>query len=585
MAGKKQSSGDIRFSDVAHYVGLSLMKDPSTRSAKSSVRLNSIKQQEMSQMSRLSDDSMHSGGAAKQDMQRAEKIKTQIEWLKAEQKAEKEQLKRMEGCLSDSMLLEKKAHRRAEKHRQMRDFHQRQASEADKKIHELQEQLKAANKTKVVLDPMGKSTESVGNGVEADGSRSGTRGSASRGNTSSAAGEFEQEKATPLKPGPKSRPKAVPEPEEDEEPEVAEDENMTLKEYFDAVDTQEREKRDAGPSHNTSTMSHGFSQAESSQQRSTSMKRGNSRHGHSSSTSLLSLHRPPQLSEEEIAQNNELHREVIRRELIEKAGSSKEAFKKLDLNGSGNISLQEFADGIARLGVNWQEITQMRRPRDLFKLFDSDRDSVITFSELFPTTEGEPERVSTPEFCSRWVKLNRDMEQSLRDPMWQPNDPEAELQLLSSNSQSHEDAGEQRKWMAATIRRLKNRGKSDARCREIVAGHLPRGTGPKDREDVQTFSAQEVKLCRKTYLDQVNDPVRNIQKVVYDMREQRRVLHDFRQQLWTVTVEPTMRNKMEDERKPNVSGLAGSLSFGGLKGDSNAEASTSGAGSQPTDHE
>ncbi len=29
----------------------------------------------------------------------------------------------------------------------------------------------------------------------------------------------------------------------------------------------------------------------------------------------------------------------------------------------------------------------------------------------------------------------------------------------------------------------------DARCREIVAAHLPRGTGPKDLEDVHTFSA------------------------------------------------------------------------------------------------
>eukprot|EP00931_Biecheleriopsis_adriatica_P037910 TRINITY_DN2174_c0_g2_i1.p1 TRINITY_DN2174_c0_g2~~TRINITY_DN2174_c0_g2_i1.p1 ORF type:complete len:702 (-),score=162.84 TRINITY_DN2174_c0_g2_i1:73-2178(-) len=599
MAGKKQVSSDIRFSDVAHYVGLSLMKDPSTRSAKSSMRLNSIKQQEISQMSRTSSDSMLSGGASMEDMQRAEKIKTQIDWLKAEQRAEMEQLKRMEGYLSDSMQLEKKAHRRAEKHREIRDFHQKQASEADRKIHVLQEQLKAANKTKVMLDPMGRSTESFVSGIEADGSPSGSRGGASRGNASSTAGEQEQEKPTPARTGPKAKPKAVPEPEEDRQ--ITENENVMLKDYFDAADTldgssqggltvwfrshQEKEKGDTAPSHNISTISQGLSQAESSQQMSTSTKRSNARHGHSSSTSLLSLHRPPQLSEEEIAQNHELYREVIRRELVEKAGSCKEAFKKLDLNGSGHISLQEFADGIQRLGVNWQEITQMKRPRDLFKLFDLDKDSLITLPELFPMRENkEPERVSTPEFWSRWVKRNRDMEQSLRDPMWQPKDSDAELQLLFNNSQSHDEAGEQRKWMAATIRRLKNRGKSDARCREIVAGHLPKGTGPKDREDVQTFSAQEVKLCRKTYADQVNDPVRNIQKVVYHMREQRRVLHDFRQNLWSVTMEPVMRKQMEDERKANVSGLAGGLGFGGLKGDSNAnkdaEASASAAAPQ-----
>lgn len=154
-----------------------------------------------------------------------------------------------------------------------------------------------------------------------------------------------------------------------------------------------------------------------------------------------------------------------------------------------------------------------------------------------------------------------------REAVWQPKGPDAELELLFSTSESHEKAGDQKKWMAATIRRLKNRGKSDARCREIVAGHLPRGTGPKDREDVQTFSAQEVKVCRKTYNDQVNDPVRNIQKVVYDMREQRRVLHDFRQKLWSVTMEPVMRQQMENDRKTAAAGVGlGGLGLGGGAG-------------------
>jgi len=215
-------------------------------------------------------------------------------------------------------------------------------------------------------------------------------------------------------------------------------------------------------------------------------------------------------------------------------------------------------------------MTGFHRPRELFKIFDLDKDGVIVFTELFPDVEQkEPERPSTPEFWKRWVQRNRDLENT-RDPKWQPQTPEAELEQLFNTSESHENAAALRKWMGATIRRLKNRGKSDARCREIVAAHLPRGTGPKDREDVQTFSTAEVKLCKKTYNDEVNDPVRNIQKVVYDMREQRRVLHDSRQRLWTVTMEPIMRKQLEEDRKSAA--VAVGLSLGGLTGNSGGAA-------------
>lgn len=72
------------------------------------------------------------------------------------------------------------------------------------------------------------------------------------------------------------------------------------------------------------------------------------------------------------------------------------------------------------MGINWQQMTGMSRPRELFKIFDlepfrsssshlrEDKDGVIVFSELFPEMEeAEQERVSTPEFWKRWVDRNR----------------------------------------------------------------------------------------------------------------------------------------------------------------------------------
>merc|ERR1740117_2098307 len=63
----------------------------------------------------------------------------------------------------------------------------------------------------------------------------------------------------------------------------------------------------------------------------------------------------------------EHQRNQIRGEMIASAGSAKAALRYLDLNGSGNVSLGEFADGLTRLGVPWQEITGKKWPADVFR--------------------------------------------------------------------------------------------------------------------------------------------------------------------------------------------------------------------------
>lgn len=111
--------------------------------------------------------------------------------------------------------------------------------------------------------------------------------------------------------------------------------------------------------------------------------------------------------------------------------------------------------------------------------------------------------------------------------------------------------------MKSTIRRLKASGKSDARCRETVALHLPRGTGPADRDGVQTFCEADVKMSRRRYTDNIQEPVRNIQKVVFQLRDQRRTLHESKNKLWQITEAPRLRREAEAERKEKISSLAG----------------------------
>merc|ERR1711871_1663163 len=105
---------------------------------------------------------------------------------------------------------------------------------------------------------------------------------------------------------------------------------------------------------------------------------------------------------------------------------------------------------------------------------------------------------------------------------------------------------------------------SDARCREIVASHLAAGTGPKDVQGVGTFSDLDARLCRHTYFEKVHKPVRKIQKVVYDLRAQRRDLNDSKQRLKVVTEAVWRRQQREEDKKLIAKGLA-SNNLGAMK--------------------
>lgn len=611
------ANAPIRFSDVAHFVGLSLhqAKPPKGRLK----ALGAGDSQELALVGpgsrEHSPDKVMSAPSKLADVgvaqaTQVERYHNQLKWLRAEQNAEKDQLKRLEGSLSDAQLQQARAQRRANRQQEMWDFHQQRSIEVERQIAKLQELVSLQDKVERVsrekeamrrtwsgagsraverpnvigtLMSGGRAASKDGREDEAGKMRPATSAGdpfppghdssnqSSRGQTQSR--QERNDKGSARMPkvtsshsnsrpqtttsGPTTSQRSEHGLQEDSE---AEDVGPTLKEYFDAADALESQKRKLENEEGATDKAPAAQLSPSMRSRATPSK-------------IPSPERERyNLSEEEQAAMAETWKQVIRRELIDKTGGPKQAFKKMDLNGSGNISLQEFADGVSRLGVDWQTITGLRRQRELFKLFDVDKDGVITFAELFPEREEqEQKRVSTPEFWNKWCRGNKfsddDNGNAARSPKWQPSS-EDELQIGLQALKTREQGLEMRKWMSATIRRLKTRGKSDARCREVVAHHLPRGTGPKDREDVQTFSSTEVKACRKAYQDQVNDPVRNIQKVVYDLREQRKTVQDFRHKLWAATVEPAMRKQMEEERHHTGQSLASVFqSAGGKKDD------------------
>merc|ERR1712039_680486 len=68
----------------------------------------------------------------------------------------------------------------------------------------------------------------------------------------------------------------------------------------------------------------------------------------------------------------------------------------------------------------------------------------------------------------------------------------------------------------------------------IVAGHLPRGTGPQGEDLVGQFSSTEVRSCRLKYKTQVNESVHNIERAVRDLQEQRKVVSKCKQEFCEV---------------------------------------------------
>lgn len=547
VLSKSSSTDPVRFADMANFVGLSLKKNPYSKSgglAKGPVRLNPLGGETPMYSPAVSSTTM---AASVVDCElKPAMIKSEIDRLRAQQRMEKEELRRLKNCLSDSELTLKKAQRRAGQHQKMRDWHEKQAQFVGKQIQELQQELQK-------VEPEAACNEEDDAGLLlATGMPPGWADPEPRSGSRSSKGSSSAANSRAVTPASRA---VTPKPKDssiNEEPDVLPDVNMDVRQYFEQVDRRMAMGLSAKSQQSQRSVS------ASSQAGKSSRSGGHSRHSaHKRPTTTL-LPEPDQPSEEEVAAKQEALRQQIRKEILDTCdGDARKAFKKMDFTATGQLSFCQLAGGISSLGVNWQEITGMKKEQELFKLFDTDRDGVVTFVELFvDAQERSQERVSTPDFLRSWRKTHEDLERGFHDPLWQPQGPDAELQMLFDTNASHSEAGAQRKWMQATVRRLKSRGKSDARCREIVAGHLPRGTGPMDREAVRTFSTSEVKACRKAYNDQVNERVRKIQKNVFDMREQRKSLQQSREKLRSVTAEPLYNKKEEEEKMAaNLAGL------------------------------
>mmetsp|Transcript_27637 Transcript_27637/g.65085 ORF Transcript_27637/g.65085 Transcript_27637/m.65085 type:complete len:617 (+) Transcript_27637:64-1914(+) len=470
-SSQSRSPANIRFSDVASYVSLSLVRDPTqvrgTPKRHQSVpalggRSPSAAPTPKSELPPAEPPRVASLPTIQAN--RADRLRCQLEWLKAEQRAEKEQLHRLESALSDSMLLEKKAQKRVAKKRDMRDFHNQRVQDVEDKIGKLRGELEAQNAAAKAPRPSPRSLA-----LEKKNRPSPRQNAAKR------------EVSTP---DPVETPAELP---ETVLPPLEAAVQAEVEDSYQGKSSPER--RESPVSRQTSTADPGTP----AKSRATLTHAGAE---------------------------------------VEHAPRRRKTAKTLDVS----------------------DLTQA--PEEV-QYSDEDCEGAI---DLKHRSGPNTPVVARPAVGGSWVKqyLKNENMSGTRCAKWQPSNNDEKIGILLQAAQLRSEGDTKKKWMSSTFRRLKTRGKSDARCREVVALHLPRGSGPKDREDVPIFSQNEVRACKKSYTDSYMDPVKRIQKVIVDMKDQKRELRAVREDLFMVTEARLLQQRVEEDRK-NVAASIGGL--------------------------
>lgn len=311
---------------------------------------------------------------------------------------------------------------------------------------------------------------------------------------------------------------------------------------------------------------------------------------HKKSKSVSSLLEEPQLAEVLLPPSDDTPEEqlaILRMQMIGRMGSAKKAFLAMDTNGSGSVSFNEFERTFPRmLGLMQKMPDYYTSIRRIWRLLDANHTGSLDFKKVFPNEvwveAEEPERMNTPDFWDYWCRKTKRFPDGKPVAAWQPPTQEHKIKHQLGQQEVWEENIEKSRRMKAMIKRLKTKGKSDAKVREIVCKHLPRGTGEPDFQDVPTFSASEMNHCKAKYKAAVNDSTRNIRKDMLLLRDSRRALSSSRQELGNVVrlparplavmQDPAAKNpfaglgpitkKSEEEKAPNPTGEASFTEIG-----------------------
>lgn len=115
--------------------------------------------------------------------------------------------------------------------------------------------------------------------------------------------------------------------------------------------------------------------------------------------------------------------EALRQILIERAGTLKQAYKAMDVNGTGDASPSEFEEGLRRAGIFGSPLVGYRDAADLFRGIDKAQNGVLSLQEFLGYVPMKPTR--TRDTRALWNnysnKTSAQKSRLARKPRWKPD--------------------------------------------------------------------------------------------------------------------------------------------------------------------
>lgn len=237
---------------------------------------------------------------------------------------------------------------------------------------------------------------------------------------------------------------------------------------------------------------------------------------------------------------------AIRQCLVLLAGNWQEAFKMLDSNGNGDVSMLEFEAGLHTLGVPYEQLTGYRHVRDLWKLFDVDHSGVLDIQELLGVSLEDVEShawrmQNTREKWFNWCERTHRKANLGRNPCW----------AVDKNKQI-EDWQEQEAQHAYEKIRMKSMMQKGIhhKNRSAVASFLPK-----------VLNEETVSRQRREDLDKVFGRSKKIKGVLNDVSFRRKELTSYVQTIRELTNQSEKVKVREAKKTENKESMLAAASM------------------------
>ncbi|KAF4756755.1 hypothetical protein FOZ63_007074 [Perkinsus olseni] len=234
-------------------------------------------------------------------------------------------------------------------------------------------------------------------------------------------------------------------------------------------------------------------------------------------------------------------RAALREALVLTCGSVEKAYRRMDLNANGDLSLHEFEDGLNRLKIPWHLVSGGLTIRQVFKLFDDNVSGDIGINELVgrrctPRVRWQemPQESQWKHYCNRVAAIIEERQRSeekgvrpFHHPQWTAQSPEQEFIRLMNNVKAAAKLDERKNWVKFAFRQ-------GVHSLETLAAHLPR-----DLHDTAALAR-----LQREEIEAIAAVGRRIEQAVSDFASQRRRMQMMRNELSSVTEAAARREEL-----------------------------------------